>query len=194
MKYVIVATPRAGGSGKDNEESQRRALELLSKWQPSATTTIHQFVTRIDGGGGFAVGETDNPDDLLEVASIFSPYFDYQIYPVVDFAGAHSHVSAGYGVQGLSPDTPKGSLLAGGPFTVRESASLCTALRRFRQSPSPSRGRNGGIGGSGLTETISNGCLGYWKIRTVAGPSSAVQCLFNAGPYTTASQVRPTRT
>jgi hypothetical protein len=88
MKYVIVATPRAGGSGKDNEESQRRALELLSKWQPSATTTIHQFVTRIDGGGGFGVAETDKPDDLLEITAIFSPYFDYQIYPVVDFAGA----------------------------------------------------------------------------------------------------------
>jgi hypothetical protein len=88
MKYVVMTTRRAGGSGKDNEEAQRRALELISKWQPSATTTIHQFVTRIDGGGGFAVGETDNPDDLLEVASIFSPYFDYQIYPVVDFAAA----------------------------------------------------------------------------------------------------------
>ena len=48
----------------------------------------------------------------------------------------------------------------GGPFTVRDSASLCRALRRFRQSPSPSRGRNGGTGGSGATETISNGCFG----------------------------------
>ena len=84
MKYVVITTPRAGGSGKDNEETQRRALELVSKWQPSATTTMHQFVTRIDGGGGFGVGETDNPEDLLEVASIFSPYFEYQIYPVVD--------------------------------------------------------------------------------------------------------------
>ena len=88
MKYVIIATPRAGGSGKDNEESQRRALELLSKWKPSASTTIHQWVTRIDGGGGFAVAETDNPDDMLEIAAIFGPYFDYQTYPVVDFAGA----------------------------------------------------------------------------------------------------------
>jgi len=28
------------------------------------------------------------------------------------------------------------------------------------------------------------------EIRTAAGPSSAVQCVFNGGPYTTASQVR----
>ena len=88
MKYVIIATPRAGGSGKDNEEAQRRVLELLSKWQPKATTTIHQFVTRIDGGGGFGVGETDNADDMLEAAAIFSPYFEYQVYPVVDVAEA----------------------------------------------------------------------------------------------------------
>jgi|SRR5689334_8401951 uncharacterized protein DUF3303 len=88
MKYVVTTTPRAGGSGKDNEESQRRVLELLSKFQPSPSATIHQWVTRLDGGGGFVVGETDNPDDLLEVTAIFSPYFDYQIYPVVDFAGS----------------------------------------------------------------------------------------------------------
>jgi Protein of unknown function (DUF3303) len=88
MKYVVIATPRAGGAGKDNEESQRRALELLLKWQPPASTTIHQWVTRLDGGGGFAVAETDNPDDILEITALFSPYFEYQIYPVVDFAGA----------------------------------------------------------------------------------------------------------
>ena len=28
------------------------------------------------------------------------------------------------------------------------------------------------------------------EIRTAAGPSSAVQCVFNGGPYTTASHVR----
>jgi len=28
------------------------------------------------------------------------------------------------------------------------------------------------------------------EIRTAAGPSSAVQCVFSGGPYTTASQVR----
>jgi hypothetical protein len=88
MKYVISATPRAGGSAKENEESQRRALEMLGKWKPSAGTTIHQWVTRIDGGGGFAVAETDNLDDVLEISSIFSPYFVYEVYPVVDFAEA----------------------------------------------------------------------------------------------------------
>jgi hypothetical protein len=86
MKFVTAWTWRQGASGKDNEDTIRRVLEVFSKWEPPASTTFHQFVGRLDGGGGFAVTETDNPADLSEVTSIFAPYFDYQIYPVADIA------------------------------------------------------------------------------------------------------------
>jgi hypothetical protein len=45
---------------------------------------FEQFVGRVDGGGGFAVVETDNPADLLEGTSKFSPLNEFQIFPVVD--------------------------------------------------------------------------------------------------------------
>jgi Domain of unknown function (DUF3303) len=65
MKYVISSTARLNGSGKENEAAMRRGLELYSKWTPPASSTIHQFVGRVDGGGSFAVVETDDPADLL---------------------------------------------------------------------------------------------------------------------------------
>ncbi|MBV9512558.1 MAG: DUF3303 family protein [Mycobacteriaceae bacterium] len=84
MKYVMTWSSRLGGSGKENEEGVRRALELFSKWQPAAGTTFHQFVGRVDGEGGFAVVETDNSAELLAETAKFAPFNMFQIYPVVD--------------------------------------------------------------------------------------------------------------
>lgn len=84
MKYVMAWTSRLGGSGKENEDGVRRALELFSKWQPPAGTTFHQFVGRLDAEGGFAVVETDNPAELLDGTGKFAPFNTFQIYPVVD--------------------------------------------------------------------------------------------------------------
>ena len=86
MKYVIAMNYRLNGSGAENEADLRRMLDLYSKWTPAAGATFHQFVTRLDGGGGFSVVETDNPADLIEATSKFGPFVDYQIYPVVDVA------------------------------------------------------------------------------------------------------------
>lgn len=88
MKYVVSWTYRLGGSATENEASSRRGLEVFSKWTPSASTTYHQFVGRLDGSGGFAVVETDNPADLADAPSKFGFIAEYEIYPVVDIAEA----------------------------------------------------------------------------------------------------------
>jgi uncharacterized protein DUF3303 len=88
MKFVIVTTRLPFGSAKDAEDAARRFLELFAKWTPAASTTIHQLVTRVDAGGGFAVVETDSLADLLDATSKFGVFTDYQIYPVVDTADA----------------------------------------------------------------------------------------------------------
>ena len=84
MKYAMAWTSRLTGSGKDNEEALRRALQLFSKWQPPAGTTFHQFVGRADAGGGYAIVETDDPAALLTGTTKFAPFNEFQIHPVVD--------------------------------------------------------------------------------------------------------------
>ena len=84
MKYVMTWTTRLSGSAEHNEAAVRRGLQLFTKWQQPASTTFHQFVTRIDGTGGFAVVETDNPADLLDGSAKFGPLNEFQLYPVVD--------------------------------------------------------------------------------------------------------------
>ena len=39
---------------------------------------------RLDGEGGFAVVEADNPAELLDGTGKFAPFNVFQIYPVVD--------------------------------------------------------------------------------------------------------------
>lgn len=84
MKFVMTFTNRTGGSGAEAEEGQQRAMKLLANFQPAESATIHQWVTRCDGQGGFAVLEQDSAEDMLHDLSVWSPYIDFQIYPVVD--------------------------------------------------------------------------------------------------------------
>lgn len=84
MKYVITWKPRVGGSAADNEAGAGRFLELINQPTAAAGTTIHQFVVRIDGEGGFAVVENDNAADLARTFFKFAPFNQYTAYPVVD--------------------------------------------------------------------------------------------------------------
>ena len=83
-KYLVTWTARTGGSGAENEAAVERSLQLFSKWSPPGDSTFHQFLQRLDGNGGAAVVETDNPLSVLEGPSKFGPYFDFQVTPVVD--------------------------------------------------------------------------------------------------------------
>jgi hypothetical protein len=54
----------------------------------SGGTTFLQFLGRIDGPGGFAVVETDDPARLAQTTAIFSAFFDMTVYPVLDIEEA----------------------------------------------------------------------------------------------------------
>lgn len=86
MKYVVSMTFLRNGSAAENKAAQKELLELYSKWKPPAGTTFHQFVSRVDGGGTFAVVETDNPVEMIATTSKFNAFVDYQVYPVVEVA------------------------------------------------------------------------------------------------------------
>ncbi|HNM86103.1 MAG: DUF3303 family protein [Mycobacterium sp.] len=95
MKYLVSWTYRFNGSATENEESARRGLAVFSKWQPPATATYHQFLGRLDGGGGFAVVETDNPADLADAASKFGFIAEYTIHPVAEIGEAVQSLQEG---------------------------------------------------------------------------------------------------
>jgi hypothetical protein len=93
MKYLLEWTVRSGGSAQENLASMKRSLEVLSKWTPS--TTILQFVSRVDAKGGYAVGETDDPADLAKDCAIFNPYVDVTVHPVLDIEQGSAALRAG---------------------------------------------------------------------------------------------------
>ena len=86
MKYVTTWKLRFGGSAADNEAAAARVLEVYSKWTPSSGITIHQFVLRVDGEGGFLVSESDDPASAAREIAKFFPFLEYTIYPVLDVA------------------------------------------------------------------------------------------------------------
>ena len=80
MKYVVTWIPRATSS----EETQARGLQVFSKWSPSEGTRFVQFVGRVDGAGGFAVVETDDPALIARDTAIFGAFFEMTVHPVID--------------------------------------------------------------------------------------------------------------
>lgn len=84
MKFMVSWTTRTGASASENEEAVRRGLQLFSKWSPPAGQTFHAFVTRIDGNGGYALVESDDPISLLDGPAKFGTLFEFQVTPVVD--------------------------------------------------------------------------------------------------------------
>jgi hypothetical protein len=84
MKYLVSWTARAGGSAEENESLVVRSLAAFAKWSPPEDTTFLQVLTRLDGSGGFAVVESDNPASVAEGPAKFGTYFEFSVIPVLD--------------------------------------------------------------------------------------------------------------
>jgi hypothetical protein len=80
MKYVVSWATR----DNTTEDTVARALQVFSKWSPSPATTFEQFVGRVDGRGGFAVVETDDPTVIAHDLAVFGAFFDMDLHPVLD--------------------------------------------------------------------------------------------------------------
>jgi Protein of unknown function (DUF3303) len=82
MKYVVSWESRQSAS----EQVQARSLQVFSKWAPSEGTTFHQFLGRIDGRGGYAVVETDDPALVAKDMAVFGAFFEMSVHPVLEIA------------------------------------------------------------------------------------------------------------
>jgi hypothetical protein len=92
MKYVITWKPRSSSELSSQERAQLFE-QLGGEWAPVPGATIHQFVLRIDGEGGFAIIESDNPADVANTLFKFAPLVKYTAYPVIDFADEGIRIS-----------------------------------------------------------------------------------------------------
>jgi hypothetical protein len=80
MKYVITWEPGPNVS----EETVARGLQVFGKWSPAEGSNFLQFLNRIDGRGGFAVVETEDPTLIARDTAIFGPFLEFDVYPVLD--------------------------------------------------------------------------------------------------------------
>jgi len=80
MKYVATWEVRPNAT----EETAARSLQVFGKWSPSEGVAYEQFLGRVDGRGGYAVVETDDPALIAKDIAPFTPWFDFTIVPVLD--------------------------------------------------------------------------------------------------------------
>lgn len=83
-KYVMTWKPHTSGSAADNEASVKRSLSVFSSWSPSAELEFHEFLTRADGQGGFAVVSTDDIATAMREIAKFTAYNEFELVPVLE--------------------------------------------------------------------------------------------------------------
>jgi Protein of unknown function (DUF3303) len=94
-KYVMSWKTRGGGSAQENHDDGKSILAAFAKWQIPADQNYTEFLSRIDGGGGFAVIETDNQAGLLDGVSKFITWLEFDIVPVLDIMDGVAVLAAG---------------------------------------------------------------------------------------------------
>jgi hypothetical protein len=82
MKYVVTWENRPSAV----EETAVRGLAVFSKWAPHEGSNFREFLGRVDGRGGFAVVETDDPATIAKDVAPFTGFFDFSVYPVQEIA------------------------------------------------------------------------------------------------------------
>jgi hypothetical protein len=82
MKYVVSWVYRANAT----EATVARSLQVFGKWTPAEGTTFKEFVQRVDGRGGYAVVETDDPSLIARDTALFGNFFDFTVEPVLEIA------------------------------------------------------------------------------------------------------------
>lgn len=83
MKFLV--TYRERRADFDPAAAQRRAARLLTERAMPAGLKVHELLSRIGGGGGYAVVETGEANDLQHLAGLFSAY-ECRIEPVIDLS------------------------------------------------------------------------------------------------------------
>ena len=82
MKYVISWETRSGIT----EEAVARSLQVFSKWSPTEPGNFKEFLGRLDGNGGFAVVETDDPTLIAKDTAPIGSWFEFHVYPCLEIA------------------------------------------------------------------------------------------------------------
>jgi hypothetical protein len=78
MKYMISWFERPQGSPAEYENTQKRILEVFTKWKAPANFKIESFVVRVGEWGGHMLVDCD----VHKVCSTF-PAFEFQARPVI---------------------------------------------------------------------------------------------------------------
>jgi|SRR3974390_82287 hypothetical protein len=85
MKYMIEWTIRQAGLSNDqNFASSQALLNAFGKWKPEDGLTVHAFVSKLSGNGGYVLVEANDPKVIVSFVSKYTFWNDATVVPVLD--------------------------------------------------------------------------------------------------------------
>ena len=91
MLFGVTYEPRPGGG----EQRQERALQAYNEWTPPESVTFHAHYVRADGNGGILIADAETAGAVAEATATFSPFFEFEVFPVVEVDEAISIIKRG---------------------------------------------------------------------------------------------------
>lgn len=65
------------------ESSEKRSLQVFSKWQPPEGAQFKGFYGFADGSGGFAIVEADSAATMARTTAPWTPWLRFTMRPIV---------------------------------------------------------------------------------------------------------------
>lgn len=83
MLFEISYKVRTGG----NESSDKRIMQIFSKWKPPAGMVVKAHYARTMASG-FIIAEADSVAPIIEANAVYAIWLDYEVTPIIDIADA----------------------------------------------------------------------------------------------------------
>jgi hypothetical protein len=83
MLFAGIYTLRPSAS----ESSAKRSLQLFASWTPPSGFSFKAHYAFGDGTGGTFIADS-TAEALLEASSVWAPFFEFRVWPVVDVTAA----------------------------------------------------------------------------------------------------------
>lgn len=87
MKYACSWTVRASGSATENIADAKKLQEVFAAWEPPEGAT-YMHLASVTGGKGYTLIETDDPKKVAESVTLFSPFLEWTVDPVIEIEDA----------------------------------------------------------------------------------------------------------
>jgi len=98
VRYMIEYTIRSAGlTHTENFAGAEALLAAFGKWKPEDGLTVHAFLSKLAGNGGYVLAESSDPKVIVSFVSKYNFWNEVKVVPVIEVGDAVPVTAASLG-------------------------------------------------------------------------------------------------